>query len=530
MSIITFFNKKILALKPNKGNPYNYHLDRVIRTKYRHTTHDRILINGWFHNGVCPSKPFLELFYDEKLSGKIRLNQVRIDVEDIFGKCNYDTGFLSIFDVPAGAKNIQIIEPKSKQVLYEQNIADLMHEEISDYEYRSQKAIQDIPLKLRQDMAKKLDDFEFESGGGSYQQTYFSLLKYFSQTKSTEKGYNIFGYISGVFGLSEAARAYIDSLFEAKENFILVDYAEPSHAKISPEEEAKYISRFYQPFKYDTNIFLLDAGIIRILLDNCPEIFENKKNILSFWWEFETGFEDRVPLLNTFDEILVFSDFIKEVLNKVPNRKFKVRKIKYPFYIKWQIEENASIIKSRYGLENKFCFFFNFDYASGYNRKNPEASLRAFFEEFKNEDDVLILYKTNSNNTHQERLEKFNKLIEQYQLEDKVLILDKSFTKNGIMTLLNAMDCYISLHRGEGLGLGILEALHLNIPVIATDYGGNAEYMNHHLAHPVSFELIPTKDDYEIYKNVKEWAEPSHEMAKKLMREVYENANTRFNN
>jgi glycosyltransferase involved in cell wall biosynthesis len=89
------------------------------------------------------------------------------------------------------------------------------------------------------------------------------------------------------------------------------------------------------------------------------------------------------------------------------------------------------------------------------------------------------------------------------------------------MTLLNAMDCYISLHRGEGLGLGIVEALALNIPVIATNYGGNSEYMNNPLAMAVPYSMIPANDDYPPYKHVKSWADPDIGAAKKFMRTVY---------
>lgn len=522
MSVFEFIKRKLFGSIQSVIPTPHFHLDRIFRIEYQNTPLDRVLINGWFHNGINASTPNIKLYFNGNFISKIPLNQKREDVKKIFGDCYYDNGFITILGIPAEAKTIEIKE--SGSILFQQSISELDIEELSDYDYRTQKAIQDIPIELRRKIAQKFDNFEVDSGGGTYQSTYHFLVKYFLRPKIKEKGFNIFGNISGVFGLSEAARAYIDSLFESKEEFVLVDYAEPSHVKITDEEEKLYITRYYQPFKYDTNVFLLDAAILGILIDKCPQIFENKRNVISFWWEFETGFEDSIPLLNKFDEILVFSDFIKEVLKKIPNRRFKVSKIKYPFYAKWEIEENTSTIKSKYGLDNKFCFFFNFDYASGYNRKNPEASLKAFFEEFENQDDVLIVYKTNSNNTHTEKVEKFNELIEQYQIQDKVVLLDESFSKNGIMTILNAMNCYVSLHRGEGLGLGILEALHLEIPVIATNYGGNTEYMNHKLAHPVSYQLIPAFDDYHIYKDVKEWAEPNHEVAKKLMRQVYNEA------
>ena len=115
---------------------------------------------------------------------------------------------------------------------------------------------------------------------------------------------------------------------------------------------------------------------------------------------------------------------------------------------------------------------------------------------------------------------KFLSLIKEYKLENKVIIINEHITRNQFMSILNYADCYISLHRGEGLGLGILEALSLNKPVIATNYGGNVEYMNNKLCYPVSYKLIPADDDYLPYKSVKLWAEPDINMARSHMRNV----------
>jgi glycosyltransferase involved in cell wall biosynthesis len=225
--------------------------------------------------------------------------------------------------------------------------------------------------------------------------------------------------------------------------------------------------------------------------------------------------------LNGFDEVYVFSDFTRNILNSIENRNFKVTKIKYPFVKNWIIEEEPVAIKKRYDLEGKYCFFFNFDYLSGYNRKNPEAVISALAQEFPDEKKVVLVVKTNNSHRFEEKKTRFLSKVKILGLTERVIIIEDPLSRNGFMTLFNAMDCYISLHRGEGLGLGILEALSLNKPVIATNYGGNTEYMDNPLAFRVPYSLISAKDDYVPYVNVKQWAEPELKTAKKYMRAVF---------
>ena len=182
----------------------------------------------------------------------------------------------------------------------------------------------------------------------------------------------------------------------------------------------------------------------------------------------------------------------------------------------WIIEEEPAAIKKKYNLEGKFCFFFNFDYLSGYNRKNPEAILSSLAQEFPDEKQIVLVAKTNNSHRFEEKKTRFLGKVKALGLTERVIVIEDPLSRNGFMTLLNAMDCYISLHRGEGLGLGILEALALNKPVIATNYGGNTEYMNNPLAFGVPYSLIPANDDYGPYANVKQWAEPELESRTKI--------------
>ena len=83
-------------------------------------------------------------------------------------------------------------------------------------------------------------------------------------------------------------------------------------------------------------------------------------------------------------------------------------------------------------------------------------------------------------------------------------------------------DCFVSLHRSEGFGLGLAEAMLLGKPVIATGYSGNLDFMNRENSLLVDFEMVEIKEDRPIYTRGNFWAEPSIRHAAALMRDVYE--------
>ena len=85
-----------------------------------------------------------------------------------------------------------------------------------------------------------------------------------------------------------------------------------------------------------------------------------------------------------------------------------------------------------------------------------------------------------------------------------------------------ACDCYISLHRAEGFGLTMAEAMAMEKPVIATGYSGNMDFMTAENSFLVNHKLVPIAKDHGPYKRGFIWAEPDLEHAAELMRHVYE--------
>jgi glycosyltransferase involved in cell wall biosynthesis len=90
-----------------------------------------------------------------------------------------------------------------------------------------------------------------------------------------------------------------------------------------------------------------------------------------------------------------------------------------------------------------------------------------------------------------------------------------------MLSLIGNCDCYISLHRSEGFGLGMAEALALGKPVIATDYSGSRDFVTEATGFPVPYtlrKLIP--GEYRFCEG-QSWAEPDLRIAVHRMRAVF---------
>jgi glycosyltransferase involved in cell wall biosynthesis len=104
----------------------------------------------------------------------------------------------------------------------------------------------------------------------------------------------------------------------------------------------------------------------------------------------------------------------------------------------------------------------------------------------------------------------------------RVLVVDRVLERSELNSLMDLCDCYVSLHRSEGFGLTMAEAMALGKPVIATAYSANTEFMNSGNSFPVRYELVRLDRDHGPYFRGGVWAEPSVEHAAELMRYVYE--------
>ena len=65
--------------------------------------------------------------------------------------------------------------------------------------------------------------------------------------------------------------------------------------------------------------------------------------------------------------------------------------------------------------------------------------------------------------------------------------------------MIASCDCYVSLHRSEGFGLTMAEAMYFGRPVIATGYSGNLDFMTEENSYLVPHTLVEIGPDANPY-------------------------------
>ena len=175
--------------------------------------------------------------------------------------------------------------------------------------------------------------------------------------------------------------------------------------------------------------------------------------------------------------------------------------------------------------EGRFAFLFSFHMGSVMERKNPLGLIESFRLAFRDDEPVDLVLKTTTFGHHGAQLAE----ISEAAGNANVHIVDRVLDGDAITALMDSCDAYVSLHRSEGLGLTMAEAMLLGKPVVATRYSGNLDFMNDDNSLLVDCEVVPVRGTVPPYTQVPgaRWAEPNVEHAAELMRRVYDDPDFR---
>ncbi|NJR75124.1 MAG: glycosyltransferase, partial [Scytonema sp. CRU_2_7] len=313
------------------------------------------------------------------------------------------------------------------------------------------------------------------------------------------------------FGLGEGVRATIRALEAVDIPFVLNNCTfHTSHRKL----DSTY-TNFSNENPYPINIIQVNADMINTFISSVkPEYFENKYNIGYWVWELPDFPQECLRAFNLFDEIWTPSSYSVEAI--APVSPIPVIKVMHSISLPQPITS-----KQELGLpEHKFIFLFIFDFYSIFERKNPIAIIEAFQKAFGKNDEVLLVLKFSNAKHFPEKHKQLKDLAKGF---NNIKLIDKYLLKCELNALIYNCDCYVSLHRSEGFGLTIAEAMFYGKPVIATDYSGNRDFMNISNSFPVKSSFMSLTEDYAHYKKGSTWAEPDIDHAAYLMGHVYKN-------
>lgn len=344
-----------------------------------------------------------------------------------------------------------------------------------------------------------------------------AMLKRKRLDQRLEFGVNLAGFFTGRFGIAASSRAFAEALTLAQVPHVLNNVVSRTHG----ERHASSHS-FAKTNPYAINVIHVNPDttkefiLSRTSLLQGPRYFKGRYNIGIWYWE-TSGFPSRWnSLFRFYDEIWATSSFVVQSLSRVSPA--PIVRIRYPLLVDTSLIDNGA--RARLGLREDQCaFLFVFDFASVFERKNPLSLVRAFEQAFgRNDKAVLILSHINK------ILNPVGaRMLEEASANLNIRIVSKHLSEQEYLSALAACDCYVSLHRSEGLGLPMAEAMYLGKPVIATAYGGNVDFMNASNSLPLNYELVELDREYGPYEKGSLWAEPDVAQAAELMRWVCEN-------
>jgi len=195
---------------------------------------------------------------------------------------------------------------------------------------------------------------------------------------------------------------------------------------------------------------------------------------------------------------------------------------------------DAAYVRKRFGLNGKSCVFL-FTFVShtggGFERKNPFAVIEAFRSAFTRGEEAVLVIKTTPPYplAFAKNLRSYVRGYREHSRLTKassgrVIIVDEYMTNTELLSLISSCDCLVSLHRSEGFGQALAEAMYLGKPVIATAFSGNLDFMRSDNSLLVDYTIVPTGREFEAFGPGSEsytWAEPDIDHASELMRWVF---------
>lgn len=364
-----------------------------------------------------------------------------------------------------------------------------------------------------------------------------------------DKGINFIGPVQCDTGLGQSARLLVWELNTSSLPFTVTSFV--SDPRISHENHSfdSYITN-QQP--YGINIFHINMheflpGLLKLGLRKLDHHYD-----IAFWlWETETFPKEWIPLIRQMDEIWTPSEFICTAIRKVTDKPV----ITIPYHVTAPVNEHLT--RGDFGLpEDKFLFLMMFDKSSTFERKNPEAVIQAFKRAFRESPESRTSHNDAYDMKHTPCSEQSNDLWENENSQlnkDKKTVRDPALVikisngteedfqklraelrgynvffikdilpKEDVNRLVQLCDVYVSLHRSEGYGLVLAEAMLLGTPTIATAYSANMEFQTSTSACLVSYKLQKVGHEVPPYHIDDFWAEPDIQEAANYM--------TRLNN
>ena len=336
-------------------------------------------------------------------------------------------------------------------------------------------------------------------------------------TASGLPGLNLIGHLYAVLGRAEDIRTAALACVAADIPLCLINrHGDYDRDLREQHKDFPFFDRVSDTPQHAVNLFFLNA-------DEMPSAWEHygarwfggRYNIGCFAWELSHYPEPWKASLQHLQELWAPTEFIRQAL--LPATTLPV--VHMPFVI--EPGPPGPHTRADFGLPvDRFLFLFFFDFRSFVSRKNPQAVLEAFFQAFPAGDDapVHLVIKVNGQRDKSDEYAAFRR--DPRMQDARISVIDTALDDKGIKSLVALCDAFVSLHRSEGFGRGLAEAMYYGKPVIGTAYSGNLDFMTPDNSCLVDYHLIDLQDgDYPFWQG-QQWADADVAQAARYMQRL----------
>lgn len=336
---------------------------------------------------------------------------------------------------------------------------------------------------------------------------YVSAEKFRHHTKSTElprhKSISVIGFSRSEIGTGEDTRNTFKALkgkgLDVSVFNIFPDGSTYNHQENSTQEyEVNQLS--------DIQIYTMPPPICMSSFLSVPQIYDTEGYRIGYFaWEFSEWKNDYNVIYDFFDEIWVISKFLLPAFigNDVP-----VHYVPPVVTLSSGLSFDNKLLSHLNLPKDKFLFLFVFDIKSSLSRKNPIAIIKGFLSAFPNDNSVGLVLKFAFDKDDYKNNHDFFSLLES---DSRIYSINNVLEKTQIESLIRQCDAMISLHRSEGFGRVMAEAMLLKTLVICTGYSGNMDYCNNETALLVKYNLVAVKPGEYPFAEGLFWADVSSE-------------------
>jgi glycosyltransferase involved in cell wall biosynthesis len=352
-------------------------------------------------------------------------------------------------------------------------------------------------------------------------------------------GVRLVGYLDAELGMGELGRGMLATLRAAGEHVTTVtetvtasrqrhavdDVAEPDGAggavdgadvagRVGVDDEGRIGRSVTSLPDGDVNLVCLNADRFSVGMDRLGPDYPHGRSTIGVWaWEveqFPALFHASAELV---DEVWTCSAHARRAIAAAVD--VPVHNVPPP------VLPRPAVARTRreLGLPDAFTFLFCFDHFSVVDRKNPFGVIDAFRRAFAPGEGPHLVIKSINGDAALTSLERVR--LHADGRED-IHVVDGYMTALDQAALVAACDAYVSLHRAEGFGYTMAEAMLAGRPVVATGYSGNLEFMDERNSFLVGYDFVPIAEGNDPYPTGSPWADPDLDEAAAALRRIVE--------